>query len=187
MKAQLPSIAALALGVASWSAVAGQYDYAGSLQYDNSVEQIHFTLAGPAANVQLWTDSYLDGVNFDPSIQLWSFSTGTLLGASDDYSSPFVVKVGQTAYDSGFGLSALVQGTYVLTIIVSPNFANGPTLAEGFAYDASTGTSLGSTGSYSAHISFDGGVIPTPVPEPQSVALMLAGLAALGWVARRRA
>jgi hypothetical protein len=188
MKTQFPSIAALALCCASLPAVAGQFDYTGSLQYDNSVAHIQFTVVDAVTSVQFWTDSYHGGSNFDPSIQLWSSPSGAFVGSSDDYGlSGFTLKVGQTDYDAGFGLSALSQGTYVLTIIAYPNFAVGATLAEGFISDASTGSLLGSAGHYSAHIAYEGGAITTPVPEPQSYALMLAGLAAVGWAARRRA
>ncbi len=51
-------------------------------------------------------------------------------------------------------------------------------LASGLHTISVTGTALGS--SYTAN------VVLTPVPEPETYALMLAGLGAIGFVARRR-
>jgi len=66
--------------------------------------------------------------------------------------------------------------------VVAFNFAelaafNGLNTAGGYVFDSQL-----AAGTEVYHISFE----VTPVPEPETYAMMLAGLAAVGWIARRR-
>jgi hypothetical protein len=75
------------------------------------------------------------------------------------------------------------------------NFANGPNLSNGFSNGALSPGFIDATGNQrDNHWAFDvlnvnSAVVVPPinaVPEPESYAMMLAGLGLLGFIARRR-
>ena len=76
----------------------------GSIAAHNSVVHINFTL-GAAGDVAIWTDSWLSGLNFDPTGVVWAQagSDHNLLVAADDNDT---VAPGQGFYDTGFVLPA---------------------------------------------------------------------------------
>ena len=176
------------------SAQAAQFDFGGNIANHNDVIQISFSLASDATDVKVWTDSYLDGVNFDPITAVWSQagSSWNLVGQNDD--NPNLVP-GLTKFDSGLSFGSLAAGNYLFTIATYNNWANGTTLAQGFNFDnqapiplaiwdqpAST-VNMGTR--YSVHLS--GVDVAAPVPEPETYAMLLAGLGVLGWARRRQA
>lgn len=110
--------------------------YEGNIVNHNDVVTVNFTLANDASNVKLWTDSYKDGLNFDPILTLWKQSKGDWIGENDDNSS---VAAGQALYDSGLVLPSLVAGNYFFTVTTSPNYSNywlSHNITDGFAFDA---------------------------------------------------
>lgn len=174
-------------------AQAAQFDFSGNIANHNDVIQISFSLASDATNVKVWTDSYLNGVNFDPITAVWSQTTSgwSLVGQNDD--NPNIVP-GLTRYDSGLAFSSLAAGNYLFTIATFNNWAKGTTLAQGFTFDSQTPiplavwdqpashTNMGTH--YSVHLS--GVDVAAPVPEPETYAMLLAGLGVLGWARRRQ-
>lgn len=110
-------------------------------------------------------------------------------------------------WDAYMNLS-LTAGEYTIVLSQDGNFANGPFLSDGFLMAGQTdytGQAWGSPGSMfvltNSGTEFDGrsrtnhwafditaqGLQAQAVPEPDGLALMLAGLASLGLVHRRRA
>jgi hypothetical protein len=66
-------------------------------------------------------------------------------------------------------------------------FLSGLSGAEGAAIDPLTGDFLFSTfGSSNRVVAVHGFMAPIPIPEPETYALILAGLGLLGFAARRR-
>jgi len=108
-------------------------------------------------------------------------STDMLMMAPGAFNAPTISAVGALGVDvlkaNGFDIGPGNRGYAAL------NLDDGSSLATGiYAIDLGTGqASL--LGTYNGTLS---GLTVTPVPEPQTVALMLAGLAALGAVVRRR-
>jgi len=166
------------------NAKAATINFTGNIDYHTDVVYFYFTLLADATNVRVWTDSYMDGANFDPITALWT-STGDLIDENDDNSS--VNPATQTIWDSGFTLPFLAAGDYIFTVTTFDNFAQGSTLADGFLYDGATPIPIEdfwvqAPGYYS--VWFDGvDSASHPVPEPASMTLLGMGMA--GLVVRR--
>jgi hypothetical protein len=196
----------VALAVSTLFAVgsvnAADFGFSGNIANHNDVIQINFSLASAATNVAVWTDSFMSAVNFDPITSVWSQSGSdySLVGQNDDNAS---IRPGQTYFDSGLTFASLAAGNYLFTIGTYANFANGSLLSQGFSYDGQTPISLstwcqpashcGMGTFYNVHLSgVDSAENNTPgtpvsaVPEPETYAMLLAGLGFIGFMARRR-
>lgn len=188
-----PLALALVLTAAA-SAQAATFNFEGDIATQKDIVQISFSLLTDATDVKVWTDSFLNGVNFDPITAVWSqTNTGwSLIGQNDDNSG---IAPGQTRFDSGLTFGSLVAGNYLFTIATYNNFANGTTLAQGFTFDnqaaiplaewnqPASHTNMGTH--YSVHLSGVDSAV-SAVPEPETYAMLLAGLGILGAVTRRK-
>jgi len=171
--------AASTVGHASTPAQTFDFDYSGKIAFHNDVVEVPFTIPGPSS-VQVWTDSYHSGTNFDPIVAIWNMSTGKLVSQNDD--NPRVAP-GQTSFDSGLTFGSLGAGPYMMTITQYSNFANGNSLSSGFRFDHENPLHVGGGTFWEAHIS--GSIPAAPIPEPETYAMLLAGLGLLSFVARR--
>ncbi|MBA5635824.1 PEP-CTERM sorting domain-containing protein [Duganella sp. LX20W] len=182
---------ALLAAVAAAPSHAADFNFSGTIRYQKDVIQIPFTLNQDATDVKVWTDSYLNGVNFDPITAVWK--DGLRVGQNDD--DPTIAP-GQTRYDSGLTFHSLTAGNYLFTIAAYNNFSNGLLLSQGFRFDHDDAIPLanwdqpashrGMGPNWSVHLSGVDGATPPPVPEPESYAMLVAGLGLLAAVARRK-
>jgi len=199
---KLPVALAVSTLFAVGSVNAASFDFSGNIANHNDVIQINFSLASAATNVAVWTDSFMNAVNFDPITSVWaqSGSDYSLVGQNDDNAS---IAAGQTYYDSGLTFASLAAGNYLFTIGTYANWAAGSLLSQGFAYGGQTPIPLSSwcqpashcgMGTYynvhlsgvdSAQNNTEGPPVSV-VPEPQTYAMLLAGLGFIGFMARRR-
>jgi hypothetical protein len=182
---------ALLAAVAAAPSHAADFSFSGTIHYQKDVIEIPFTLNQDATDVKVWTDSYLDGVNFDPITAVWK--DGLRVGQNDDNPN---IAPGQTRYDSGLTFHSLTAGNYLFTIAAYNNWSNGLLLSQGFRFDNDAAIPLadwdqpashrGMGPNWSVHLSGVDGATPPPVPEPESYAMLAAGLGLLAWVARRK-
>jgi len=188
------------LVLATAGAQAADFQFTGDLV--NNTDRIHITFnLASASDVGLWTDSWNSGQNFDPVSALWvkSGSDYALLLEVDDDGS---VAPGQGDFDTGMSFTGLAAGQYLYTVgptFLEP-FASGQLLSQGFTqdgtapmaitlwnqpgYDINNNDQKGTF--YRIQLSGVDSAAVTVVPEPGSVAMMLAGLGLVGAALRRR-
>ena len=186
------AIAAAFLATSSVSALAGNFSFSGNLAGDNDVELLSFTLAS-TSDVTLRTWSYAGGTNavgtliaaggFDSIVSLF-YGTGSpalLIGANDDgVGVPVDLSTGN-AFDSLLEFFALPAGEYTVALSEFDNFANGPTLGDGFLGVGNLNFD-GRTSAWALDIL---GVDSASVSLPGTLALVMLGLAAAGVMRRR--
>ncbi len=185
------ALAAAAL-LASLQAQAADVSLSGLTTFHNDVVQIDFSLDAPGT-LRVWTDSWLSGINFDPTLALFNGS-GLLIASNDDADIDF--GAGPGYFDAGISLQAQ-SGSYRLTLSAAPNFANGPQWQNGFALDGETPVAISQWDQPSRdlntndqkggfwRVQFQGVSQAAVVPEPATAALLLAGLVAVGRLQRR--
>jgi len=187
-------LASLAVGLLLFGVIdmanAASFTFNGNITYHNDVVQIAFTLDSDTTNVKVWTDSFMDGTNFDPITGVWK-SDGTnynLIAENDDDAT--INPTNQTYWDSGMIFSSLTAGDYLFTIATYDNFANGPTLTDGFRYTSATPILLANwdqpsngtgKGTY-YRVNLEGVSSAVPIPG----ALWLLGSGIFGLVGARR-
>lgn len=190
------AIAAAALALSSLQAQAANFSFDGDIAYNTDVVQVAFTLNAASDQVRLWTDSWTEGLNFDPTLTLWikDGSGYNLVGDNDDDNT---IDPAQGFYDAGLSLATLTAGQYLVTLGAAPNYAIGTLLSQGFALDGSTPTLISQwmQPSYNVNandqkgtfwrLNLSGVDTATTVPEPATSALILAGLSAV-LLSRRR-
>lgn len=211
MKASL-ALAAATIAIAG-TASAASFSFTGNLASDDDRVGFGFTV-GAASTVTLRSYSYaggtmLDGTivaagGFDPILSLFD-ATGTLIDTVDDGPEPVPADpVTGARFDTHF-VEALAPGDYQVFVSQFNNFANGPTLSDGFLYDGAptfTSTFLCSNGRFcdvtgdnrTSFFAFDidgveTAVVTDPpgvVPLPAGLPLLLAGLGGLAVLRRRQ-
>lgn len=183
-------IAIMVAGLSAGNALAGDFSFTGNFKNDNDVQPILFTVTEPNAAVTLQTWSFVGGTNaagaaisgggFDPIVTVFDAVSGNKLGFNDDGDHPF---------DSTLMID-LSAGNYIATITQYSSFSGGSTLSQGFG-----GSNTFNFGSHDSHWALDilnassasvGVSYISPVPEPETYAMLLAGLGLMGFIARRR-
>jgi hypothetical protein len=129
--------AAAALLMSVTAAQAGDFTVTGTMTFHNDVVRVDFSLASAATGVKIWTDSWLSGLNFDPTTALW-VRDGADFSRLAEVDDDDTVAPGQGFYDTGFSLPSLAAGQYRVTLVAAVNASNGSLLSQGFAYDSET-------------------------------------------------
>lgn len=190
MHLRSPLAAALAALSLVCNAQAADFSVNGTLTFHNEVALVDFTLATSGSNIKIWTDSWLSGLNFDPTAALWLSTDGdfNLVATVDDDDT---VAPGQGFYDAGFLLPTLAAGQYRVTVAAAVNAPVGTLLSQGFSYDIETPIPLAlwNQPSYDPNandqkggfwrLNLSGVDSVAVVPEPTSALLLALGLAAL--------
>lgn len=180
------ALAAVVLAMGSVPAQAANVSFTGSLAGDNAVQLFTFTLdANSTVSLRTW--SYAGGINaagsligaggFDTVLALFSGlgAAAVLIDGNDDGIGVAIDPSTGSAFDSLLDPSPLLAGTYTLALTQVANFANGPTLGDGFLGFGTPGFG-GRSSAWAVDIL--GVTSAAFVPEPTTLALAMLGLAA---------
>lgn len=194
MKRFLRAAATVAfLAGAGASALATDLSFTGDLAGDNDVQLFSFRLTTDT-DVTLRTWSYAGGTNaagsvigaggFDAVLALFSGTGGPalLIGGNDDGFGVATDPGTGLAYDALLEAFALPAGDYTVALTNFANFANGPTLDDGFL-GAGEGGFNGRSSAWALDIL--GADSASVIPESGTLALAGLGLCVAG-LARRR-
>ena len=208
-------IACLTAGLlfTSFSA-ATDFSFEGAFNQDDDVRQFSFNV-GASSTVTLRSWGYAGGVNaagqtiarggFDTNLALFN-GVGALIQVNDDGGPGNVAADSETGqYWDAFLQVTLAPGDYLVSLTQYDNFANGPNIADGFfrqgdgnftvdfgcgAFAFCDVSGASPFDQRSSHWALDIlGVNPaevSPIPEPETYALLLAGLGIAGFSAHRR-
>jgi len=192
------AIAAAVLATSSVSAPAADFSFSGTLAGDNDVALFSFTLAS-TSDVTLRTFSYAGGTNatggvvaaggFDPIVSVFfgAGSSALLIFANDDGLGAPVDPSTGLAFDALIDSLTLPAALYTVALSQVANFANGPTLGDGFL-GAGNPNFDGRASAWALDILGVDSAVAIPavvIPVPGTLALCMLGLAAAG-VTRRR-
>ena len=188
----------IAIGLISGSASAANFSFIGNLNQDDSVQEFNFEVEGAAREVALRTWSFAGGTNaegqviknggVDPVVSLFNSSTGALVSFNDD-SGLVMDPLSGLPYDSFLAMN-LSAGNYTVTVTQFKSFPVGSFLTNGFS-----GSDSENFASRTSHWALDvsnvenatvGATYISQVPEPDSFAMLLAGLGLLGFMAKRK-
>lgn len=169
-------------------AQANTYTFIGNLVNYNDVVKINFSLAQAASNIRVWTDSFMNGDNFDPIVGLWNGITGEKIAENDDNDT---IDPNQTYNDAGFELTNLAIGDYFFTVTSYPNFSNSENFSDGFSNDSNAPVAIpGDKTAFSLNIeSVDLQTAdnpPTSVPLPNALWLFGTALFVFAGFSSRR-
>ena len=123
----------------------------------------------------------------------WGATAGgtfSFLGKSDDAGNgpftgdPDVATLGTLTFD------APITGWFVIGLKAANNFSyylfNATSPLSSLTFDSTAGVAVNRNGVPQASSHANLYAVAAPVPEPETYALMLAGLAAVGWLSKRR-
>ena len=117
MKTATNFLAAQVLSTLALGVHADSFD--GHIAFHNDVSYYSTRITQPGSSLVLWTDSYINGANFDPIVNVY-FHNGRIAQSDDN---PTIDTASQTRYDSGIGLSNLAIGNYVIAVSAYANFS----------------------------------------------------------------
>lgn len=120
---------------------------------------------------------------------IWTFNLGTTSIVAASITN-VAISFGSLSFGEITNFSALLNGVPLLLggtsqttngVTVSTQvLAGSTTLPPGFYQLQISGSAVGASASYG------GNIVATPVPEPETYAMLMAGLGVIGFVARRR-
>ncbi len=170
----------LALGSLAAHADVASISQSGGFAFDQQVYSFDLDILS-ASDLRLWTTSWAAG-GADPVLAFFDRNGGALLSLSDDIDAPYdQIDAGQGLLDAGIGINDLAAGQYRVAVSVSQNFPAGNSWADGYLLGTSGGNPIDSSWTVRGELTH-----AAPIPEPTPTALLLAGLAALGLLARSR-
>jgi hypothetical protein len=171
------------------------FAFDGNASLNTDILTVAFSVDRDASDFKLWTDSWQQGLNFDPTLALWQKvgSDDTLLAEVDDDDT---VGAGQGAFDAGIRWASLASGEYLVTLTASPNHAQGTLLSDGFAFDGGPaipiaqwdqpGYDLNTNDQKGAFWSLKGEYSVSAVPEPSKWLLAAMTIMLWGGIAERK-
>ena len=178
--ARTAAAATLALASLAAQADVASFSQTGRFAFDSDVHSFNLDV-DTASDLRLWTTSFAAGQG-DPVLAFFDIASGALLSLGDDVDNPYgQVDPSQGSLDAGIVINDLAPGRYQVAVSLSPNLPLGSTWAEGYTLRTSQGMPLSS--SWTVRVELTNAA---PIPEPTTTALLLAGLGAVAWLARRR-